>query len=173
MDDKLYGPYLPEQLSEFIRPETRLCREGTEEWRGAQDFPELSFLWSGVPVELPPSVGWMVRLEGSGAILGPFARGALAEMIQSGEVSGEDMVKHTDWDEWEPVSRTKLVEPPHPSAIPPVDLPSPEGFMKVIREMSDQELLKEHGENYKQYARRERKIMKEELLRRGLIKKPF
>lgn len=200
VDDQMYGPYAPEQLSEFVQPTTKLCREGTEEWRAAKDFPELALLLSGVPVELPPSIGWVVRLAGTETVLGPFSKTRIMEMIEKDEIGSEDLVKHTDWDEWEAVGQTKLIA--HPKAVarqeatppahpalsaratpsPPTESaggtaqglpPSPEGFIKVLRESSDQDLMREYRENYKLYARRERKILKEELLARGLIKKTF
>lgn len=173
----MYGPYPPEQLAEFVRAETLLCREGAEEWKAAGEFPELSFLLSGVQVEAPPNVGWLVRRGGTDVVLGPFSKSKLTEMMAAGEMGGQDLVKHTDWEEWETLSKTKLVEhgqpaepqePPQPATDQP---PSPEGFNKLLREATDEELLKEYRQNYKLYARRERKILKEELLRRGLIKK--
>lgn len=170
--NQIYGPYTPEQLAEFIQPESTLCREGTEEWKTAKDFPGLSFLLSGIPIQAPPTVGWLVRRDGSDAVLGPFSKSKVTEMIQKGEIVGQDSVRHTDWEEWETVGQTKLVAQKglvEKTAI----IPNPEGFHKVVIEAADEDLLKEYKENYKLYARRERKMLKEEVLRRGLIKKTF
>lgn len=170
VENQIYGPYAPEQLAEFVQPEMQLCREGSEEWKIAKDFPELAFLWSGAPLEPPPTVGWLVKKSGSADILGPVSKSKLTEMIHTGELGDADSVKHTDWDEWETVGKTKLVA--HKGLVEkPDQLPSPEGFHKVVLEATNEELMKEYKENYKLYARRERKILKEELLRRGLIKK--
>ena len=97
-------------------------------------------------------------------------------MIGKGELTQQDFVRHTDWDDWEVISKTKLfehTEKNQPSALTPEAglPPSPEGFHRVVSEADDQELMREYRENYKLYARRERKLLKEELLRRGLIKK--
>ena len=170
VENQMYGPYQTEQLAEFIRVETMLCREGTEEWRAAKEFPELAFLLEGIPIELPPNVGWLVRKKDSDAVLGPFTKTKVSEMIRAGDISGQDEVKHTDWEDWELIGKTKLVA--HKRLVEKLgQLPSPEGFHKVLMDASDTELMKEYNENYKLYARRERKILKEELLRRGLIKK--
>ena len=170
VENQTYGPYALEQLAEFVQPETRLCREGAEEWKIAKDFPELAFLWSGMALEPPPTVGWLVKKAGSADVLGPFSKSKLTEMIQNGEVGASDSVKHTDWDDWETVDKTKLVA--HKGLVEKSEqIPSPEGFHKMVLEATDQELMKEYKENYKLYARRERKLLKEELLRRGLIKK--
>lgn len=172
VENKLYGPYLPEQLGEFIHSETKLCREGTEEWKAAKDYPELSFFLSGTPLEPPPNVGWLLRKANTSAVLGPFSKTKFLEMITAGEITVADFVKHTDWDEWENLRKTKLVGSGESLSADrqPVN---PEDFRKVIAESSDQDLMREYKENYKLYARRERKILKEELLRRGLIKKTF
>lgn len=170
VENQMYGPYQPEQLSEFIKPDTLLCREGAQEWKTAGEYPELAFFLSGEAMETSPNIGWMVRMEGTDVILGPYSKNKIAEMIQKGEIKGNDLVKHTDWEEWETVSATKLVA--HKRLVEKPDRPpSPEGFHKVVHESSDADLLKEYNENYKLYARRERKLLKEELLKRGLIKK--
>lgn len=170
VENQMYGPYTPEQLAEFVRPETLLCREGAEDWKSTKDYPELGFLLAGLPVEPPPNLGWLAKLANTDIVLGPFPKSRISEMIQKGELSREDLVKHTDWDEWEEVGKTKLVEHKAPAEKPEAP-PSPEGFHKVVLESSDTELLKEYHDKYKLYARAERKILKEELLRRGIIKK--
>lgn len=172
VDNQMYGPYQPDQLSEFTKPETMLCREGTEEWKAAKDYPELTILFSNVNVEAKPSTGWLVRPIGIEFVLGPFTKEIVMEMIDKGEITMDSEIKHTDWDEWEIVGKTKLVARPALADLI-IRPPSPEGFLSVIRESGDQELMKEYKENYKLYARRERKMIKEELLRRGLIKKTF
>ncbi len=175
VDSQIYGPYRPEQLTEFVKPDVLLCREGTEDWKSAKEFQELSFLWVAATVELPPNVGWMVRKAGSGAVIGPFSKNALIEMVKKGDVLTNDWIKHTEWDEWELLPKTKLLAGDSPTPKPAAGAapPSPEGFHKVVRDSSDDELMKEYKQNYKLYARRERKLLKEELLRRGLIKKTF
>ncbi|MBI4178271.1 DUF4339 domain-containing protein [bacterium] len=172
VDNKIYGPYLPEQLGEFVRPETNLCREGMEEWKPAKDHPELAFILRGMVLETPPNVGWMVRKANTPDVRGPFAKSELLRMMDAGQIAQGDFIKHTGWDEWEPFEKTKLLHPE--SAEPDAETPpNPEEFHRVLKESTDAELLKEYQTNYRMYPRRERQMLKEELLRRGLIKKTF
>jgi len=169
VDNKVYGPYVPEQLAEFIRPATLLCKEGGQDWRKAEDIPELGFILGGLPLDPPPNVGWLIRKKDETDVLGPYPKLSILQMITDGYITELDSIKHSDWDEWEQVGNTKLIGGQGPAILSP-DPPNPMGFPKAVQDASDQDLLKEFNTNYLLYARHERKILKEELLKRGLIK---
>src|SRR3989338_3356063 len=99
VDNKMYGPYAPEQLGEFIQPGTLICREGTEEWKPADGVPELSYLLRGAELPPPPNVGWLIRTAEAGTEA-PISKWELPARIKAGRIAADTPVKHTDWDEW-------------------------------------------------------------------------
>ncbi len=104
IDEKVYGPYSPEQLTPFIREETYVVREGQEMWVHANEDPQLKDVLAG---KVQPSLEWFVG-KTSKAMNGPFTRSALNTMIERHEIGPADLIRHQDWTECVPLGETKL-----------------------------------------------------------------
>ncbi len=92
-DQKVYGPYSPEQLTTFIGPETPVTREGHEHWVPARQDPSLRDVLDG---KVQPSLEWYVNRRGH-QVLGPMTRSALLAMVERGEIETSDLIRHESW----------------------------------------------------------------------------
>ncbi|MEK8022215.1 MAG: DUF4339 domain-containing protein [Candidatus Hydrogenedentota bacterium] len=104
IDNKIYGPYIREQLTTFLAPETRVAREGNETWTTAAEDPELADVLTG---RIVPALEWHVSKPGK-PFRGPFTRQALMAMIERKEVEPKDLVLHSSWTEAMPLGQTRL-----------------------------------------------------------------
>lgn len=92
-DQKVYGPYTPEQLSAFIDADTAVTREGHEHWVPARQDPGLKDVLEG---KVEPALEWYVNRRGH-QVLGPMTRSALLAMLERGEIETSDLVRHESW----------------------------------------------------------------------------
>lgn len=105
--EREYGPYLREQLAEFILPIHQIRGEGSEEWEQALEVAELQNLFSHDSSRTLKEL-WTVETS-AGDEIGPITTESLKELIFYGRVRLNDKVKFFTWDEARILKDTSLV----------------------------------------------------------------
>lgn len=104
IDNKVYGPYSPEQLSPFLRHDTLVTRTGAEHWTPATQDPLLKDVLEG---KISPHLEWFVTRAGK-AERGPIGHDALIAMIERHELELRDLIRHQSWPEGVALGQTRL-----------------------------------------------------------------
>ncbi len=103
-NETVYGPYVEEQLSAFLKSEDLVAREGTATWIKAVEDPDLADALSGI---IQPAMEWHIAPLHR-ARMGPLTRIAVENMIKRGELGPQDMIRHQSWQKDVPLGQTKL-----------------------------------------------------------------
>lgn len=103
IDGQIYGPYSPEQLTAFLKPDTLVVRENEAEWVPAESDPALADVLSG---KIKPVLEWYVKK--GGEVRGPMTQVALMAMIERNEILPTDAIRHEHWTSFAPLEQTKL-----------------------------------------------------------------
>jgi hypothetical protein len=104
IDNKVYGPYSPEQLSPFLRPETLVTRAGAEQWISATQDPLLKDVLDG---KISARLEWYVTRAGKPE-RGPLGHDALIAMIERHELELRDLIRHESWKESVALGQSRL-----------------------------------------------------------------
>lgn len=103
-NDRVYGPYVKEQLAAFLVAEDLIFRENSQEWKRAGDEPLLEEVLSGY---IQPKLEWFITPAGK-LERGPFTRTALLAIMTRKEIKPTDFIRHISWENPVSLGHTKL-----------------------------------------------------------------
>lgn len=150
---QMYGPFAPDGLKAYLKPDLQVCAEGGQEWQAARDVPAFATLMaSAAPVVSAPAG---VAAFPPGAF-GPRPVAAAPPGATSPPGAGGRMVA------------TPTAKHDAPESAPKDLPPLLKELWLICRNASDELLFEQKSKHWKSYYKTEQKIIAAELTHRGV-----